>query len=345
MPMLIARAPVRISFVGGGTDLEAYYAKHGGKVISTTIDKYFYTFLQVYDADTVQITSADYHTFYRHDPDREWVWNGNLRLPQAILEHFGVRRGLGMFLASEIPPGTGLGSSSTVAVAIIKALSTAIGQELSRRELAELACYVEIEKLGMPIGKQDQYAAAHGGLNRIEFSSEQVEVRPLTVTAETRDRLQRNLLLFFTGSARDSKDILKHQRSSTERDEGRVTEALHAVKGLVDDAQDALERGHLGRFGELLHSNWENKKRFAPGVTNPRIDECYALALHSGAIGGKITGAGGGGFLMLYCEEPYHDRLTRAMEAKGLQRMDYRFDVGGARVLMNAGLRIPDESR
>jgi len=338
--MLIARAPVRISFVGGGTDLEAYYSKYGGKVISTTIDKYFYTFLHVYDADTIQITSSDYGAFSRHTSREKWAWNGDLRLPQAILEHYGIRRGLAMFLASEIPPGTGLGSSSTVAVAIIKALCTACGEHLTRTELAEMACYIEIEKLGMPIGKQDQYAAAFGGLNRIEFTSEGVDVIPLSIPPETLQRLQRNLLLFFTGSARESKEILKHQRASSERDDAQVTQALHAVKALVDEAQDALEQGDLRRFGELLNVNWQNKKKFAPGVTTPFIDECYEVARDKGAIGGKITGAGGGGFLMLYCEEPYHDQLTRALEAKGLQRMDYRFDVSGARILMNAGLRI-----
>jgi len=338
--MLIARAPVRISFVGGGTDLEVFYGRYGGKVISTTIDKYFYTFLHVYDADTVQITSSDYHIFCRHRPDEKRAWDEDLKLPQAILEHYGIQRGLAMFLASEIPPGTGLGSSSTVAVAIIKALSTACGEPLTRGELAELACHIEIEKLGMPIGKQDQYAAALGGLNCITFTSGGVEVTPLRLPSETLERLQRNLLLFFTGLAHDSTKILEHQRESSARDDAQVIQALHAVKALVDEAQDSLGQGDLQRFGELLDVNWQNKKKFAPGVTTPFIDECYELALNKGAIGGKITGAGGGGFLMLYCEEPYHDQLTRALEARGLRRMDYRFEVSGARVLMNAGLRI-----
>jgi D-glycero-alpha-D-manno-heptose-7-phosphate kinase len=167
--MLIARAPVRISLAGGGTDLPAYYDAYGGAVLNTTIDKYFYTILNVLEKDTVQVTSSDYRTFYRHENTRPIHWDGDLQLPRVILDHFGIRKGLSLFMASEIPPGTGLGSSSTVTVAIIKAASTALGLNLSKRDLAELACHIEIDQLKAPIGKQDQYAAAYGGLNFIKF--------------------------------------------------------------------------------------------------------------------------------------------------------------------------------
>lgn len=338
--MLIARAPVRLSFGGGGTDLEAYYAKYGGCVVSTTIDKYFYVFLNVNEDGDIQITSSDYRTFYRHDRRQPLIPDGDLSLPKAILRHFGIRQGLSMFLASEIPPGTGLGSSGTVAVALVKALSTACGLLLSKGEVAELACTIEIEELGMPVGKQDQYAASFGGLNFITFTKEGVTVEPLEIAPETRRRLERNLLLFFTGSARDSATILSRQKKSSEKDDPEVIAALHAVKELANEVRNCFERGDLRRFGELLDLNWQNKKRFAPGVTTPFIDECYELALAKGAIGGKITGAGGGGFLMLYCEEENQDRVTAALEAKGLSRMNFRFETEGARVLMNAGLAL-----
>ena len=338
--MLIARAPVRISLAGGGTDLPAYYKPYGGVVLNTTIDKYFYVFLNVLEKDTVQVTSSDYRTFYRHDGTGPLIWDANLRLPQTILEYFGVQRGLSLFLASEIPPGTGLGSSSTVAVAIIKALSIALRKEMSKAELAELACYIEIEKLGAPIGKQDQYAAAFGGFNWIEFTAKGVRVEPLMLSPAVVRQLDENLLLFFTGETRSASKILANQKKSSQRDDPAVIAALHKVKGMAYEVREAFERGPLDQFGELLHENWLQKQRFARGVSNPQIDAAYASARENGALGGKITGAGGGGFLMLYCQPEHHQAVTRALESQGLRRMDYHFESMGARVLMNSGLNI-----
>jgi len=342
--MLIARAPVRISLGGGGTDLEAYYGRYGGCVVSTTIDKYFYVFLNVIQDEELVITSSDYRTFYRHGNQHVLPIDGDLALPKAILNEFGIQKGVSMFLASEIPPGTGLGSSSSVAVATIKAIGTACGLSLSKHRIADLACQIEIEKLGMPIGKQDQYAAAFGGLNFITFTSEHVSVEPLEVEPETRRELNQNLLLFFTGSSRDSAKILTEQKGLSEKDDPEVIAALHAVKEMALEVKASFERGDLSRFGELLDLNWQRKKRFASGITNPLIDECYSVALANGAVGGKITGAGGGGFLMLYCEPELQAVVTRALEARGLRRMDFRFEMDGARVLLNAGLRLPQEN-
>ncbi len=341
--MLIARAPVRISLAGGGTDLPAYYTQFGGLVINTTIDKYFYVFLRAFgEGEALQIASSDYSTFYRQDAangDGAPV-EGTLKLPRTILRYFGVEQGVSMFLASEIPPGTGLGSSSTVTVAISKALSTALGQQLSKLELAELACRLEIEEMGMPIGKQDQYAAAFGGLNEIEFSATGSRVTPLNLAWETSQRLQDNLMLFFTGHSRNSADILKEQTQASKKSSSGTVEALHRVKAMVADVRACLASGDLHAFGELLHENWLQKKRFAPGVTNTLIDDSYAEARALGAVGGKITGAGGGGFLMLYCERAHQPAVTAALAERGLLRMDFRFDSTGARVLMNAGLSL-----
>jgi D-glycero-alpha-D-manno-heptose-7-phosphate kinase len=346
--MLIARAPVRISLAGGGTDIPAYYNQFGGLVINTTIDKYFYVFLRAFsDGESLQIASSDYSTFYRQDAAaaiEDAPLEGTLLLPRTILRYFGVEQGLSMFLASEIPPGTGLGSSSTVTVAIIKALSTALGAQLSKGELAELACQIEIEEMGMPIGKQDQYAAAFGGLNEIEFSAQGCRVTPLDVSWEISQRLQSNLMLFFTGHARNSADILKEQTQASKKSSSGTVEALHRVKAMVADVRQSFISGDLTAFGELLHENWMQKKRFAPGVSNPLIDQSYEAARARGAVGGKITGAGGGGFLMLYCERPHQPAVTAALESLGLLRMDFRFDSTGARVLMNAGLRLPAAS-
>lgn len=338
--MLIARAPVRISFAGGGTDLPAYYQEYGGCVISTSIDKYFYVFLQPSPDPTLQITSSDYQTFYRLAEGEKFFEGGDLQLPRTILNHFGITRGVSMFLASEIPPGTGLGSSSTVTVAIIKAITTAKGLKPLPYEVAELASFIEIQKMGMPIGKQDQYAAAYGGLNRIEFERERTTVTPLNLTARTRARLEQNLMLFFTGSTRSASTILSQQKAASERQDPQVMEALHAVKELTTDVQNALERGDVEALGDILHESWTRKKRFAKNVSNARIDEWYEQARSHGARGGKIAGAGGGGFLMLCCAPEQQEAVTGALEAEGLKRMHFHFESGGARVLVNAGLRL-----
>lgn len=339
--MLIARAPVRISFAGGGTDLPAFFEPHGGAVVSATIDKYVYVILTVHGGPELQILSSDYRTFYRHNPGAALLWEGDLNLPKAILHEFGIDNSVSMFLASEVPPGTGLGSSSTLTVAAVKAVSAARGQSLSAAELARLATRVELEKMGMPIGYQDQYAAAFGGLNFMEFSSAGTRVTPIRTPPGTLEALQGRLLLFFTGTARESSQILSRQRAATERSQADVLQALLAVRDMAYALRDCLMRGDLAGFGEQLHAGWEQKKRFASGVTNPEIDAAYALAREHGAVGGKLTGAGGGGFMMVYCRDGTQAAVTEALAARGLRRMDYRFEEGGASVLLNAGLRLP----
>jgi D-glycero-alpha-D-manno-heptose-7-phosphate kinase len=338
--MLIARAPVRISFAGGGTDLPAFFEQHGGAVVSATLDKYVYVILTVHGGPELQILSSDYRTFYRHTPGETLLWEGDLNLPKAILHEFGIDNGVSMFIASEVPPGTGLGSSSTLTVAAVKAVSAAGGRTLSKDEVARWATRIELEKMGMPIGYQDQYAAAFGGLNFMQFDKSGAQVTPIRTPPGTRETLQSNLLLFFTGTARESARILSRQRAATEQNESAVVQALMAVRDLAYHLRETLERGDLTGFGELLHAGWEQKKKFAPGVSNPAIDEAYETARARGAIGGKIAGAGGGGFLMLYCRAGAQGAVTETLEAQGLRRMDFRFEEGGARVLLNAGLRL-----
>lgn len=333
--MLIARAPMRISFGGGGTDLEAYYAKYGGLVISTAINKYFYTIITTDESDDLQVISADYRSLFRHTPYNDLFWNGDLALPKAILHHFGIRRGINLFVASEVPPGTGLGSSSAAAVTLVRALSTLVEQPMTKQQVAELASYIEIGKMGMPIGKQDQYAAAFGGLNKIVFTSEGVTVEPLKVDPEVRKTLESRLMLFFTGSSRESTSILKHQRKSTENRDESVLQALHNIKQVAVDVQSCLEKGDLDEFARLLNYSWQEKRRLAPNLSTGFIDECYELAIQHGAEAGKITGAGGGGFLMLYCHEPSQDEVTRVLEERGLKRMNFHFDQQGATVVLN----------
>ena len=336
--MLIARAPVRISFAGGGTDLPSYYLRHGGMVVSAAIDKYFYVFMTVDKGDTIQIMSSDYQTFFQQSAVETMIWDGDLALPRAILNHFNVHEGLSMFLASQIPPGTGLGSSSTVAVAMIKALTSLLGLGLSKHEIAELASFIEIEKLSMPIGKQDQFAAAYGGVNTLLFTSDGVVVEPLRLRTETIERIERSVLLFYTGAARESTRVLEEQNRSTLANDAQVVASLHALKQMAVDVRLCLQTGDLDTFGETLHAAWEQKKRLASGISNAKIDEWYDTARAHGALGGKITGAGGGGFLMLYCPPGTAVRVTSALEDQGLKRMDFAIDFDGAKILVNNAL-------
>ncbi|MCP4544428.1 MAG: GHMP kinase [Chloroflexi bacterium] len=332
--MLIARSPVRISFGGGGTDLPDYYERHGGMVVSTTISYYVYTILTPsWPNNGVQIISADYRALSQRPTCEDLIWNGDLGLPKAITYYFNLRDGLTIFLASQIPPGTGLGSSSSVAVSMIKALAFWCGLDLGPAEVAELACFIEIEKLGMPIGKQDQYAAAFGGFNCITFSRSGVTVEPLRLAPETREALESKLMLFFTGSSRQSSTILRHQKKASQEEDKETIRRLDAIKDLGMQVRVALEQGDLDTFGDLLHQGWMEKRQLAKGITNPFLDECYQTAQGNGALGGKITGAGGGGFMMLYCPEERQEAVINALTELGLQHRSFAFENDGVQVM------------
>jgi D-glycero-alpha-D-manno-heptose-7-phosphate kinase len=342
--MLIARAPVRISFAGGGTDLEAYYAEHGGMVVSATIDKYFYVFLTPNHGGSLQLTSSDYRGFYRHANGHLLLWDGDLRLPKAILHEFSIDGGMSIFLASEVPPGTGLGSSSTVAVALVKALSTYVGRPMSRHEIAETACRIEIDKLGEPIGRQDQYAAAFGGINAIYFEAAGTEVERLDISVPARRALEESLLLFFTGSSRHASQILRQQRESICRGEPAVLESLQFMRAAASECRRRLLAADIEGLGALLDRCWSEKRRLARDISNSQIDHWYEVARCRGALGGKVTGAGGGGFLLLVCLPGCQAVLTEALEREGLYRMDFRLEDAGAKVLRNSWSWLPMEA-
>lgn len=343
--LLIARAPVRISFGGGGTDLAAYYERYGGLVVSTTINHYVYTILTPSNSNGVQIISADYRSLCQRPTCEDLIWDGDLRLPKAVTYYFNVRDGMIVFLASQVPPGTGLGSSGSVAVSMIKALAFWCGLDIGPAEVAELACYIEIEKMGMPVGKQDQYAAAFGNLNLIEFSSEGVRVEPLNVSLETRRRLEKEVMLFFTGVSRQSSTILHRQQQASLRGDKDTVDALSAIKDLGLEIRDALEEGDLRKFGHLLHLSWREKRRVTQGITNGFLDDCYRAAREHGALGGKITGAGGGGFMMLYCPEERQVEVTEALEELGLRRRQFALEERGVEVMQATSWTRPQESQ
>ncbi len=336
--MLIVRSPVRISFAGGGTDLPAYFEKFGGAVVSAAINRYFYTILGRRTDGRVQVISSDLRACETWESISRMSLEGTaLEIPLAVLKEFGRELSVDLFLASEIPPGTGLGSSAAVCVNVIKTISTYLQRKQSAQEVAEEAYRIARHVLKKPVGKQDEYASAVGGVNSFVFNRDgRVDVQPLELDPKTLDHLQSNLMLFFTGTAHHSWTILKDQEQSSVRpDAGSSVQALHEIREMADRMRTVLLTGDLRAFGRLLHEGWEAKRRVSSRISNPRIDELYATAISAGALGGKITGAGGGGFMLLYCEREKQGAVRQALEACGIREMGFRFDFHGAQVIAN----------
>jgi len=343
--VLIVRSPVRISFGGGGTDLPAYYEEFGGAVLSAAINKYFYTTLGKRTDGRVQVISSDLRVFETwHDIAGMSIRGSALEIPLAVLKDLDCDISVDLFLASEIPPGTGLGSSASVCVNIVKTLATYLHRQLSKYELAEQAFHVAHNVLGKYVGKQDEYASAFGGLNFISFSPDgSALVEPVDIEGAVLRELQSNLMLFFTVSSHDSWNILLEQDKSTRTRDQSTLGALHEVRTLATTMHQALKQGELHQFGELLNQGWQSKRRISSKISTPRIDQLYALALEHGALGGKITGAGGGGFLLLYCERPHQPAVREAMKAQGVPEMAFAFDMQGAQAIVNDPFIDSDE--
>lgn len=334
--MLIARAPTRISYAGGGTDIEPYYAEYGGMVVSAAIDKYFYVFISPNGDGALEISSADYRVFLRYGLNGDPIGvGGELKHAEAAFEQAGVTRGYSVFMASQVPAGSGLGSSSAVAVALVKGLSTLKHISLSKAELAAAACDIELGRLRMPIGRQDQYASAFGGVNAIHFSQGSVRVEKLDLPNGSLERLQQETMLFYTGAVHDSSVILRDQKARMTDPKRSNIQHLHAIRQAAEMMRDALCHGDVDKVGPLMHESWEAKKRLSDGITNQAIDDAYCVACQAGAVGGKIAGAGGGGFMVLICPQHRQAAVEAAMHVKGLVRADFNFDFAGARVLMN----------
>src|SRR5262245_41216303 len=326
--MLITRSPLRISLGGGGTDLPSYYRDHGGFLVAAAIDKYVWvTVLRPF----VPGIFLKYSSLESVDDARH-------------IEHPIIREAFAMMGITEaqheittladIPAGTGMGSSGSFTTALLKALYGHERRLLLPGDLARLACELEIDRLGRPVGKQDQYIAAYGGITCFTFErSGEVHAEPLELSSSTLHALEDHLLLFFTGFSRAAGDILKDQDDRTRSADPVMVENLHDVKDLGRRSRQALERGSLGTFGELLHQHWEQKRRRSVGMSHPRIDEWYEHGRNAGAIGGKLVGAGGGGFLMFYAPQP--DRVRDAMAEAGLDEVRFRFDFDGTRVVFS----------
>jgi galactokinase/mevalonate kinase-like predicted kinase len=344
--MLIVRSPVRISFGGGGTDLPSYYEHHGGAVLSAAINKHFYTVLEKRGDGKIQIISADLRIVETwQDMERMDVRGNALEIPLAVLKDFGCDISANLFLASEIPPGTGLGSSASVCVNLIKMVAGYCHISLSKYALAERAFHIARNVLGRPVGKQDEYASAFGGLNFITFHRDgSTRVEPLNLDSDLLHELQASLLLFFTGASHHSWTILEEQDQSARKSDSHTADHLHEIRQLADTMKAALLGGELREFGLLLHQGWEIKKRISSKISNVRINAMYESALQNGALGGKITGAGGGGFLLLFCEPPHQNRVREALVALGAEEMGFQFDFQGAQVVADDPFIDGDEN-
>jgi D-glycero-alpha-D-manno-heptose-7-phosphate kinase len=326
--MIIARSPLRITLGGGGTDLPSYYEKFGGFLIAAAIDRYVYITLH----DTFVPDLIVKYSELERVSDATKLKHPILREAFALVGMDG--RALELTSMADIPAGTGLGSSGSFTTALLKALHAHKKNLVHPAELAAQACEVELDRLKEPIGKQDQYIAAYGGVTCFKFlENGKVEAWPLKLSKETRDELEDNLLLFFTGYSRSASAILKEQDSKSKSDDKAMIENLHFVKDLGLQSQRALESGNLAEFARLMDVHWQRKKQRSGGMSNPKINEWYDFAMANGALGGKLIGAGGGGFLMFYAGEK--TKLRRAMAQAGLQEVRFRFDFEGTKLVIS----------
>jgi D-glycero-alpha-D-manno-heptose-7-phosphate kinase len=322
MSVIFSRAPLRISLGGGGTDLPSYYTDHGGFLVSGAIDKYVYL-----------LTHTEFQHRYRMKYSRTEEVDTVEELEHPILREVLKRhwRGNPLEIASvaDVPAGTGMGSSGTFTVALLKALAYARREAITPQALAEAAAAIEIDVLKEPVGKQDQYVAAHGGICAYTFHENgTVDVEPLPLAAETLRRLRDHLLLFYTGKARSASTILSDQDKRSKSGDDEMLENLHTTKQMGYRSRDLLLAGDLESYADLMHEHWENKRKRSPGMANEFIDRLYTLARRSGALGGKLVGAGGGGFLLVYATNPMDTR--EAMAAAGVSELVFDFEFTGA---------------
>ncbi|MDR1875262.1 MAG: GHMP kinase [Synergistaceae bacterium] len=326
--MIITRSPLRISLGGGGTDLPSYYRRHGGFLMAAAIDRYVYVsilrpFKEGVYLKYSQIESVRSVGEVRHPIIREALLMQELRTPQIEITTI-----------ADIPAGTGLGSSGSFTTALLRALFAHRKKHILSGALAEMACHIEIDRLGEPVGKQDQYIAAYGGLTAFTFHEDDtVTSEPLKISIETVFNLEDSLLLFFTGFSRSAGDILKDQHVRSQKNDSEMLDNLHYIKDLGYRSRDALENGDLAKFGGLMDEHWQHKRKRSQGMSNDAIDDWYRLAMDNGALGGKLVGAGGGGFLMFLAKDAA--LLRNAMHRSGLEEVRFRFDYEGTKVLLS----------
>lgn len=324
--MIITRTPFRISFVGGGSDLPSFYRQHPGAVLSVTIDKYMYiSSHQFFEPDKIRV---------KYNRTETVADIGKLQHPifREVFERFRISGGIEFSSIADVPAGTGMGSSSSFTVGLLHNIAAGRGEEISKQELAEGACHIEIDRLKEPIGRQDQFAAAYGGLNVIRFhSDDRVTVEAVEIGQAFKRELESSLMLFYTGLQRSAGEILSEQQSAIK--EKDKFDALVEMTALTDDLKEALQAEQTDKIGHILHTNWVLKRKLTKKISNDAIDDAYRLAMKSGALGGKLLGAGGGGFLLFVCPRDRREQLAGKL---GLRQVDFKFDSDGSKLIYSA---------
>jgi D-glycero-alpha-D-manno-heptose-7-phosphate kinase len=336
MHVFRSKAPLRISLAGGGTDVSPYPEEKGGAVLNCTIDKFAYTTLKVNEngPPSTHVHSLDYNLAVNYERPEDLTYNGELDLVKAalrVLRSGSDRNGAGydLFLHSDAPPGTGLGTSSTMCVALVGAFQRYLREPWTSYEVAELAYRIERVELGFKGGRQDQYAAAFGGFNFIEFLKDRTIVNPLKIPPDVLNELAYRLLLCYTGTGHYSNDIIERQQKSYTDGQRATVDALDATKQLAVDMKNELLRGNIDEMGRLLDQGWQLKKKFTEGISNARIDAFYQQARENGALGGKLVGAGGGGYILLFCDFERRAQVARALEKVGGRVVDFALEPSG----------------
>ena len=331
--MHIGMTPLRISFAGGGTDMPEYYEKFGGHVVTTNINLFTYVIINKRHDDSFQTFSSDFEMHQSKVPYDELEPRFGTEIAVTSLKLLNFREGGDILICSDVKPGSGLGASSTLAVNFVNLISNLQGKNWTKNKIAETAYHIEREILNHSIGKQDDYIAAYGGFNYIDFTKDKISVSPIELKKSTYQELDNNLLLFFVGNTRNSVVVLSEQVKQIQTQNPKTIDALHTVKELSEELYSSLKRSDITKFGEILHKGWTSKKKFTTGVTNEKIDHVYDIALKNGAIGGKLTGAGGGGHLLLYSEKEKQSNLINKMNDLGLTHIPFNFHQSGPKIL------------
>lgn len=329
--MIISRSPVRITLGGGGTDLPSYYSKYGGALIAAAIDKYTLVTAHTRFDDEIKLNYSQTEIVEKIEDIKHNIFREALKL-------LNINNRIELTSLSDMPSSSGLGTSSSFTIALLNALHTYKKEFVSQKQLAEEACHIEMDILKEPIGKQDQYISAFGGITYLEFEKDgTVKVEPVHMTEEARDELHHNIILFYTGIQRSASKILREQDEKSKKDENKTIDTLHEIKKVGLETKKAFEKGDVDKLGEYLDEHWNIKKRLSHGVSNTFIDECYDHAIKNGALGGKIMGAGGGGFFMFYHNGNNTEKTAfiKEMAKKGLKKMRYNFDFEGTKIVLN----------
>ncbi len=327
--MILTRTPMRLPLGGGGTDLPSYYSKYEGWLIGAGMDKYM--FINV----NRPIVDEMIHVKYSKSETVDTVDQVQHPLVREALKLLNISNTVEITAMADIPAGTGLGSSSCFTVGLLNALYALKKERVPTQVIAEEACTIEIDRVGKPIGKQDQYLAAFGGLTVLEFDrSGHVTVRPAEIAPHVRQDLERNLMIFYTGIKRDADEVLSEQSRAVKDQSQKVVESMHEIKRIGQQMYKGLQKGDVHQVGDLMDVHWQTKKKVSTKISNPQIDEWYSVARKNGALGGKIMGAGGGGFFLFYCDEE-RNKLREALAKVGLREMFFRFDMEGSKVLVD----------